>query len=132
MRILQKTKDGGPESTVDAFTLIEIKSLFSIILLRFNKGSRENFHSHAFNAFTWFLKGHLEEELIDGTTRRYRRRIIPKLTPRDNCHKVHAKQTSWCFTLRGPWCKTWEEYTPDKKQRITLSNGRKILKIEEA
>jgi hypothetical protein len=33
MNFLNKTKDGGPESTVWAYWLIEIKSLFSVALL---------------------------------------------------------------------------------------------------
>jgi len=47
MRLFQKAKDGGPESPVDGYFLIEIKSLFSIALLKFNNGGRENYHTHA-------------------------------------------------------------------------------------
>ena len=127
MRILQKVKDGGDSSTVDAFVLGEFKSLFSIILLRFNKGSRNNFHSHAFNAWTWFLFGSMDEHKIDGTVNTYRRSWIPKLTRKTNTHKVIAKQVSWCFTIRGPWEKTWLEVTPTGKT-ITLTNGRVVIK----
>lgn len=56
---LVKKKDGGPESPVDAYFLVELKGLFSIALLKFNKGCREAFHSHAFDAWTWFLSGDL-------------------------------------------------------------------------
>lgn len=129
MRILQKVKDGGDSSTVDAFVLCEFKSLFSIILLRFNKGSRSNFHSHAFNAWTWFLFGNMDEHNLDGDVNPYKRSWIPKLTRRYNVHKVVAKQVSWCFTIRGPWEKTWLEVTPEGKM-ITLANGRIVVKEE--
>jgi hypothetical protein len=51
MKFLSKCKDGGPESPVTAYVLVEIKSLFSVMLLHFS-GTREAFHSHAFNALT--------------------------------------------------------------------------------
>jgi hypothetical protein len=127
MRFLQKTKDGGPESPVDAFFLFEIKSLFSVAVLRFNKGSRENFHSHAFNALTWFISGQLEEEVYNGNSSSYRRRLFPKITKRSCVHKVIAHETSWCFTIRGPWMDTWYEVNKDGKL-IMLTHGRKIVK----
>lgn len=136
MRILQKTKDGGPESTVDAYFLFEFKKLFSIALLKFNKGSRNNYHSHAFNALTWFLWGYMDEcrLLSDGRTlkhREYRRSLIPKFTSRDNMHKVYAHETSWVLTIRGPWSKTWEEYDPTTNQVFELSHGREIISTKK-
>ena len=129
MRILQKVKDGGLESTVDAYFLIEIKWLFSIALLKFNKGTRSNYHSHAFNAYTWFLKGSMFEQFIDADSKKYRYSIIPKYTPRNLMHRVMAYETSWCFTIRGPWTVTWKEFDPVLKWHITLTNGRKIVSI---
>ena len=125
MRFLSKVKDGGPNSPVDAYFLVEIKSLFSIALLKFNKGGREAYHSHALNALTWFLKGNLCEEKIDGDKYRYRRSILPKYTPKDNCHRVRAAEDSWCLTIRGPWSNHWYEY--DEKKDITtwFTHGRR-------
>lgn len=130
MRLLSKTKDGGPDSPVDAFFIVEIKSLFSIALLRFNKGGREAFHTHAFNAFTWFLLGDLIEEKINGDTYVYHRSFLPKVTKKNNNHRVTAVETSWCFTIRGPWQKTWTEDIFDKdgnRTTIVLTHGRKII-----
>ena len=124
MRFFNKTKDGGKDSTVDAFFLFEIKWLCSIALLRFNKGSRVNFHSHAFNAFTWFLKGDMTEHDMDGTTKKYSRRLLPKVTKREKFHKVIAERDSWCFTIRGAWQKEWSEYDPDTNETIILTHGR--------
>jgi hypothetical protein len=125
VRILSLSKDGGPDSPVDAFFLIEIKSLFSIALLRFNEGGREAFHTHAFNALTWFISGDLEEEDIDDNFYLYSRSIFPKYTPRSKNHRVYANSTSWCFTIRGPWKSTWTE--DDETHHTVLTHGRKIV-----
>jgi hypothetical protein len=127
MRFFYKGKDGGPESCVDGFWLVEIKGLFSVLLLRFNDGAREAFHTHAFNAFTWFLWGDLTEEFQDAEPRKYKRRLIPKLTPRSLLHRVSSKGTSWVFTLRGPWAETWQEWFPEDDRYVTLTHGRKEI-----
>ncbi len=127
MRILHKGKDGGPKSCVDGFWLIEIKGLFSVLLLRFNNGAREAFHTHAFNAYTWFLWGDLTEEFQDTAPRRYRRRLHPKFTPRDLLHRVRSRGTSWVFTVRGPWADTWREWSPATNRYTTLTNGRRVV-----
>ena len=134
MKILKWSKDGGPESPVDAFFIVEIKSLFSVALLRFNKGGREAFHTHAFNAWTWFLWGDLvEEELLwsfeEPWPRRYFRSIFPKVTPRTKNHRVVANETSWCFTIRGPWSDTWTEDT--ETHYTVLTHGRRIVERRE-
>ena len=125
--LLSKTKDGGPKSPVDAYFLIEIKGLFSIALLKFNKGCREEYHTHAFNAYTWFLKGDLLAEDVNGSTLTYKRSLIPKVTLKGKNHRVKAIKDSWCFTLRGPWDDSWTEY--DEKLDVTtvLGNHRIVL-----
>ena len=50
-------KDGGPESTVTGYWLIEYKPLFSIVLLKFEGKSRDAFHTHAFNSLSWLISG---------------------------------------------------------------------------
>ena len=126
MRLLTKAKDGGPESPVDGYFLFEIKSLCSVALLKFNAGQRENFHTHAFNALTWFLTGDLQEEDFNGSTYTYRRGLMPKLTLREKNHRVKAYRDSWCLTLRGPWADTWTEDT--KEKTTVLTHGRKVLR----
>lgn len=129
MRILQKTKDGGPDSPVDAYFLFEVKSLGSIALLKFNKGSREAFHTHAFNAFTWFLKGDMLEEDISGETKQYQRKLFPKFTSKEKNHRVIAKEDSWCLTVRGPWEKVWTEDT--EHHTTVLTHGRVVVEKKE-
>lgn len=45
MNIFYKSKDGGQESTVIGYWLIECKQLFSIVLLKFEGPSRKAFHT---------------------------------------------------------------------------------------
>jgi len=119
MRILQKTKDGGPDSTVDAYFLCEFKSLFSIALLKFNKGTREAYHTHAFNAYTWFLTGKMTERRYQGRRKQYFFSWKPKVTLSSYNHKVHAYETSWALTIRGPWSKGWTETINDTTKHFT-------------
>jgi hypothetical protein len=47
--------DGGKDSGVTGYFLIEWKPIFSIGILHFKEGTREAYHNHAFNALTWWL-----------------------------------------------------------------------------
>jgi hypothetical protein len=119
--------DGGKDSGVTGFWLFEIKSLFSIALLHFNKGTRENYHSHAFNAYSWFLSGKVEEQHLNKEPMIWEPSIYPKYTPRSTFHRVNALENTYVLTFRGPWSETWLEYDPNNKEYIELSNGRKIV-----
>lgn len=127
MRILQKTKDGGPDSPVEAYFLCEFKNLFSIAFLKFNNGGRMQFQTHAFNAFTWLIWGNLIEENIDGRLHHYQQSIFPKYTPRSQHHRVMSIGTSWCFTIRGSWSKHWTEYDPCTKATTKFKSGRRVV-----
>lgn len=129
-RFFEKAKDGGPSSPVEGYFMIEIKGLLSIAILRFNKGGREEFHTHAFNAFTWFLKGRLIEEDVDGTIYRYSKNLFPKITKRGKNHRVLAEKDSWCFTLRGPWVDTWTETDKSLHKVTQFTHKRKVLKVD--
>ena len=122
--ILWNRPDGGKESGVISWG-IEIKWLFSIVLLKFKPNTRENYHSHAFNAVTVWLKGSvLEERIMPDINKRYTQGHV-KYTSRDNVHKVHCRSTAWALSFRGPWRKEWSEYKPCG-QEIRLTHGRKI------
>jgi len=124
---MEKSKDGGPESPVDGFFVIEIKSLFSIAVLKFNKGCRETFHNHAFNALTWFLSGDMVEEDANGELLPYRKSLLPKVTKREKMHRVIANRDSWAVTVRGPWSKYWNEYDKKEDKETTLTHGRRVV-----
>lgn len=126
MHLLKKVKDGGPESKVTAYFLIEWKKLFSIALLRFDSGSREAFHTHAFNCISWVLWGHLREVTkTGGFSKFYGPSFAPVFTWRDTFHQVFglAKRT-WVLTFRGPWTDKWVEYIPSEGREVTLTHGR--------
>lgn len=114
-------KDGGPESTVTGYWLIEAKKLLSILVLKFEGKSREAYHNHAFNCISWVVRGKLTEHMLDGTINIYKPSLVPFITTRKDFHKVDSDNTTYVLTFRGPWVKTWNEFT-DKF--ITLSEGR--------
>lgn len=131
MRFLSKAPDGGQGSGVTGYFLVEIKSLFSIALLRFDKGSREAFHEHAFNAWTVWLWGEVIEMALEetGTGRLHwsLKRFIAgdiKRTPRHLCHRITARRTTWALSFRGPWVDRWREFRPGRGW-VTLTHGRK-------
>lgn len=128
MKFLRIAKDGGPESTVTGLFLIEIKGLFSVVLLRFANGSRDAYHSHAFNALSWVLRGRLVEYILPRVagTEAYFPSFKPVYTPRERFHRVVSVGTTWVLSFRGPWADKWEEYIPAKMKFITLTDGRKV------
>lgn len=127
MKLFSYGKDGGPESTVWGYWLIEVKSLFSIALLCFEDGSRDAYHSHAFHSLSWLLKGWLvEHRIYEPNTTTYRPSLWPIWTSKSNMHKVRSMGRSWVLTFRGPWASTWQERGPDRKL-TTLAHGRKVV-----
>lgn len=134
MRVFSKAPDGGKDSGVTGYFIVEIKSLFSIVLLHFSPGSREAYHSHAFNAFTIWLKGEATEEtikIIDGgdNDEYYFDIWFPgnrKYTPRDQMHRISGgPKGAWALSFRGPWTKEWKEYK--NGEYVTLTHGRKVV-----
>ncbi len=124
MKLFSVGKDGGAESKVKGFWLIEVKKLFSIVLLRFDGDSREAYHSHAFNSISWLLSGRLSEINLDNSATIYSPSITPIFTYRDTFHKVNSKGHSWALSFRGPWCNEWEEFLPNEEIFIKLTHGR--------
>jgi quercetin dioxygenase-like cupin family protein len=124
MRLFEKSHDGGTESGVTGYFLVEIKPLFSVVLLRFSKGTREAYHSHAFHAVTMWLKGKVIEHHRDGRRKFFRGGMV-KYTGRNTFHKVEALETTWAISFRGPWLDRWHE---DRQRKlVTLTHGRNIV-----
>ena len=131
MKILFKSKDGGLESNVTGYWLVESKKLFSIVLLCFDRGSREAYHNHAFNAISWVLSGRLNERI------KYSKgymdvcltpSILPVFTSRERMHKVSGlDRKTWVLSFRGPWLDTWKEFFVSTNKEVTLTHGRKVL-----
>jgi hypothetical protein len=128
MKLFKTMKDGGPLSRVWGYFLIEWKRVFSIALLRFEDGSREAFHTHAFNAVSWVLKGRLMEvtrHCVGLQYTFYKPSWRPIFTPRERMHKVKSIGTTWVLTFRGPWVDQWKEWLPEEQQELTLTHGRR-------
>ena len=133
MKIFGYGKDGGYKSTVWGYWLVEIKSLFSIVLLRFENGSRDAYHEHAFNCFSWVLKGKLYEEFVlDGkvfphcrAARTHQASRLPFITRRTDFHRVTSTGRTWVLSFRGPWGGTWRESVGGTTH--TLTHGRRMV-----
>jgi hypothetical protein len=134
MKFFSTASDGGKDSGVTGFFLVEIKPLFSIVLLHFRNGTREAYHSHAFAALTLWLRGRVIEHryypgrLLDSPPKEvstaYRAGQF-KYTSRSNMHKVESLGDTYALSIRGPWAKTWREFKGGRI--VTLTNGRKVV-----
>lgn len=129
MKFLSTSKDGGPESTVWAHWLCEIKWLFSIVLLRFENGTRDAYHSHAFNSISWVLSGGLVERHINGEREFHLPSPWPVFTWRNTTHKVQSLGRTWALSFRGPWADTWKEVLPGGEE-VTLASGRQVIPVD--
>jgi hypothetical protein len=124
-------KDGGPESRVWGFFFVELKSLFSVVLLVFKGWTREVYHTHAFNSVSWVLWGKLTEYRLtnngyDAVTE-YRPSLRPIVTTRDNFHMVDPTGTAVVISFRGPWLLSWSEFDPATRILSTLMHGRGVV-----
>jgi hypothetical protein len=126
------SKDGGAESHVYAYGL-ECKALASVLVLRFEDGSRDAYHSHAFDAVSWVLSGHLLEHVASPETglHNYPPGVMPVRTLRNTFHRVISCGRTWVLSLRGPWVDTWVEAGPTKddgrRTYSTLTHGRRVV-----
>lgn len=127
MRFLSRSKDGGQNSSVDGFWLVEMKSLFSAALLRFRGKSREVYHSHAFNSISWLVRGSLIEHLLDGTEVRHTPSLRPIITLRSTVHKVDSDGDTVVITFRGSWSEYWWEFQPESEIWSRLEHGRRVV-----
>jgi hypothetical protein len=130
MKLMTWRKDGGQKSRVHGFFVVEIKSLFTIVILHFYPGTRDAYHSHAFGAVSWLFTGRLNECAITTNNKTeiktYTPSLLPIWTPRSRLHQVESVGHSWALSFRGPWTHMWNEITEDR-EAITLTHGRKVV-----
>lgn len=126
VKFFAKAPDGGANSGVTGYFLVEIKWLFSIVLLKFNKGTREAFHEHAFNALTIWLWGMVKEHHRDDPwgVKMFTATDF-KITKRNVFHKIEALEDTWAISFRGPWKDHWREDRAG--ELVTLTHGRKVI-----
>lgn len=125
-RFFLKKSDGGKDSGVNSYLFFEWKPVCSFGFLKFNKGTRDSFHSHAFTGITWWLKGKVEEETWQGETKTFIPSFKPKITKRDKIHRVKGVETTWAITFRNNWQDQWFEIDKDGN-KIILTHGRKVV-----
>ncbi len=132
MKLFKKMTDGGPKSNSVGYFLIEWKSLFSIVLLKFTGKTREVYHEHAFHSLGWVIKGELKETIIDGREYSYTPSLKPFLIGRRDFHQVSSvTPTTWVFSIRGPWKRYWRQSSQDKTDQYFLTHGRKRVEVSQ-
>lgn len=107
--------------------IIEIKWLFSIVILQFTPGCRENFHTQPFNSLTWWMSE--AEEHTPNSKKSLKPGWIPTYTPRDKLHRINTETTTWAISIRGKWVDTLKEYNENTKTTIEYSHHRKITSV---
>ncbi len=129
-----KTKDVAlGKGSVSQFTLFECKQLFSIIFYKWNTVDQIRFHTHAFPAFAFLLKGFYNEKvltsegkIIDKTVNQL---FKPRFLARNYCHCIgYAKPNTRTLVITGRWSKQWKEYFHDTGTWVTYEWGRKKIK----
>jgi len=125
VRLMYWGKDGGKYSQVWGWWLVEIMRLFSVVLLCFENGSREAYHEHAFNCFSWVLSGRLRECHLDGHVEIHAPSWRPFIPRRSTFHMVISEGRSWVLSFRGPWTDTWRERAAGRT--VTLTHGRRVV-----
>ena len=97
------------------------------MVLKFDYGSRNAYHSHAFYSISWLLSGGLVEFVYGGPDYKvYIPSLIPIWISRKRTHKVYGTyQANWVLSFRGPWKNTWIDIEPTKTN--VLTHGRKVI-----
>lgn len=112
---------------IKRFTIIEIKYLFGIIVNIFNTENQDRFHSHAFHAFSFMIKGYYYEHVIIGTECVTKKIEKSRFIPRNYIHKItKSTKNAMSITFEGPWESTWNEYFDNGRVK-TYTWGRKVL-----
>ncbi len=127
-KILHYDKTALGIGQIQRFTLFELKNIGGIIINLFNTQTQDRYHSHAFAAWSWMIKGfYFEDVWLNGkaTTKRISKsRFIPK----DYTHKItYSAPNTISITFEGPWDYQWAEYFDDGRVKI-YTWGRKVLK----
>lgn len=116
MKVLSFQDVALGEGRVRAFTVIEIKRLFSVIIYKWETVDQVRFHTHAFPAVGFLLAGsYLEQRIVDGRVEDnlVSRRFFPRWLPRNYCHAIKRSfGLTLSVVITGRWRRTWWEYFP--------------------
>lgn len=117
------------EGHIFQYTLFESKKWFGIILYHWKTIKQNRFHSHAFPAYAFLLRGSYTEEVIENgvilyknVNNRFKRRYIP----RNYIHRIlKAEPKTWTLVFTRKWVEFWYEYFPENKTWAKYTWGRK-------
>ncbi len=142
MNLFQKIKDSTffkksnvclGKGTVTQYILIENKHFFSIIFYKWNTISQSRFHSHAFNAVAFLIKGFYWEKIIfDESCTEVDNVInvplVPRFLPKNYIHSIgYSKPNTITMLISGKWDENWHEYFPDSKKWVRYGWGRVVI-----
>jgi hypothetical protein len=120
------------EGQVTQYTVFESKRLFSLIFYRWGTIDQVRFHTHAFGAVAFLLRGwYWEKVRFGGTTMTnfVNVPLVPRFLPRNYCHAIeNSKPGTITMVIAGPWQKTWWEYFPKTDTWQQYGWGRVKLK----
>lgn len=135
--ILFKKKDIKlGEQLVSELTILEYKKWFSLKLFYFHKteGAQDRFHTHAFNAYSFLIKGDYIEEVIEDNKIKKIKRSRKKLLfiPKDTYHRITKSEGCYTVLLTGRWGSRFKELretsTKGKYLEVLCGDKRKDIK----
>lgn len=124
------------EQSVTELTILEYKKWFSIKLFNFHKseGVQDRFHTHAFNAYSFLLKGDYTEEVLEDNkiVKCLRSRSKALFIPKDSYHRITRSKGCITLLVTGPWGDTFKELRKivgDMYQEAVCGSQRKDLSV---
>lgn len=116
-----------------SYALFEWKLLFSVIIYNWKTIRQNRFHSHAFPAIAFLLKGEYVEEVykdgkiitkVVGKDQRFK----PRYLPRHYTHRIlKAKPQTYTIVFTGPWTRYWYEWFEDTNTWVKYTWGRRVV-----
>jgi hypothetical protein len=127
---LKRTRVALGEGHLDKFTIFEDKSCFSIYFHIFNTIAQDRFHTHAFDGYSYVLRGGYEEEYkVDGVVHKKWVGTGGRFIPKNYNHRIlRSEPDTMSILFTGPWDNHWTEEN-DQFVR-TLTHGRKEVSRE--
>lgn len=129
--LFRKSEVALGSGSVTQYIIFENKYLFSLIFYRWDTIDQVRFHTHAFPAIAFLLKGwYWEKVLFNGIemTNFVNVPLVPRYLPRNYTHAIgNAKPGSLTMVIAGPWQKYWWEFFPDTKKWVQYTWGRKVV-----
>jgi hypothetical protein len=112
------------EGHVKRYTIIEIKSLFSIYIHEIETRCQDRFHTHAFNAVGWTITGGYLEEQLPSINHTCPGKIVKvsgiRRIPRELNHKLlRALPNTHTILFTGAYSHLWTEEDDTEVKLIT-------------